>query len=228
MDLGQSRVTGPPPLGAGTFPRCPGIPRSVGPPALFQSISLSHNVNRSVPGKGPVLCQFRANLPWNLQPGKACAPPAQGLVCGKGSPGPHSCFSADGLRRPLHAALPLHRHLHNPDLHAFGHPFPTATTTWPPYPQPLPNSHPFSRPGAAVPPRVKSVLARALPVSKNHESPLSGHVVVTAARPRLVGAGVPWTLSPGQEKHMRVSGTGDGLSSHPSPEGRAQPQAWRA
>ena len=39
MDLGQGRVAGPPLPGYGTFPRCPGIPKSAGPPALSKALA---------------------------------------------------------------------------------------------------------------------------------------------------------------------------------------------
>lgn len=46
MDHGQDPVAGlPAPPGAGTFPRCPGIPGSVEPPAGSQSIGLHRKEN---------------------------------------------------------------------------------------------------------------------------------------------------------------------------------------
>lgn len=45
MDGGQDPVAGLPRQEPGTFPRCPGIPRSAGPPAGFQSIGFCQKAN---------------------------------------------------------------------------------------------------------------------------------------------------------------------------------------
>lgn len=84
MNLGQAGWRGLPLPAAGTFPRCPGLPRSAGPPALVQSVSSGHKINHSALPAGQVPCQFGQNLPQNLQPGKARAQPAQGWVCEAG------------------------------------------------------------------------------------------------------------------------------------------------
>lgn len=131
------------------------------------------------------------------------------------------------MRRSLHIAIPLHRNLHNVDVPAFGHTFPT-TTTWPTYPQPLSNSHLFSRPVAAFTPSVKSVLVLSLPDRNNDESLFSVHLVNMAACPRLVGAGITCTPSLEQKKCTVLNGTGVRLSSHPSPEGSIIASGQRA
>lgn len=131
------------------------------------------------------------------------------------------------MRRSLHIAISLHRSLHNFDIPAFGHTFPT-TTTWPPYPQPLSDSHLFPRPVAAFTPSVKSVLVLSLPVRNNDESLLSVHLVNMAACPRLVGAGITCTPSLEQRQCMVINGTGVRLSSHPSPEGSSIASGQRA
>lgn len=63
LDQGQGRVAGPPPPGAGTFPRCPGIPRSVEPPALHQSISLGQSINHPALCTDQMSCQLAQTLP---------------------------------------------------------------------------------------------------------------------------------------------------------------------
>lgn len=98
----SSHESGP---GAGTFPRCPGIPGSGGPPALFQSVSLGRRINHSALRMGQMLCQFRQNLPQNLQPGQAWAHPAQGLVCEKGIKVPGNRILEDCMRRLLGIAM---------------------------------------------------------------------------------------------------------------------------
>lgn len=152
LDLGQGRVAGPPPPGAGTFPRCPGISRSVGPPALFQSISLGQIINHPALCTDQMSCQLRQNLP--------CAHPTSGGVCRKGIKIPDGCFLVDLRLRPLYIATPLHLAsvtLEGVTFKPLATPFPPPPLDLP-TPGPLANSHPFSRSGATIIPSVKSVL----------------------------------------------------------------------
>lgn len=195
----SSHESGP---GAGTFPRCPGIPRSGGPPALFQSASLGQGMNHSALRMGQMLCRSRQNLPQNLQPGQAWPHPGAGLVCEKGIQGPGEphlgglCEEAAWHRRAS-------RHnIHDADLRALGHSFPVSGT-WPPCPGPLPNSHPSLRYCSLR----ASVLVLSSPVKNN--IPLLwalGELGEHSGTPRLLGVGVP----------------------PPSPAEPAGPRGWRA
>lgn len=123
-------VAGPPPLpGARTFPRCPGIPRSVEPPALFQSIHFSQKINHPTLLHGPDACLGGRTCPWFCTACSLCSPYLEASL------GKRNLVGGEG-GRPPHYDLSLNLNFtHQPSPAVAGSnalllPFPDSNTAW--------------------------------------------------------------------------------------------------